>query len=652
MTLSKQDIGFVILDEEKLPEELVSEIKHFNGLIKTSNQSPHQKAAISNSENKILRILEKQKGLYPIHVIYGYIPLIQLIMRNKSNPSEIIEILEKVKQDFGEDYFKKLLLYDPLVNLRKPLTGSNSFDISGAQMNIFMLAVKKGDVQLVKSILDYIDDTAFKKEILQQCLQYWDNENQLVLKPILDLAIESDSADVVNFLMSTMNQLGILAEVANNYTGLLSTKENNTNLLKKAIATKNDEIIDVILNYRKHLGRAFYIVPDQSYPNYIITKMNLAPVFLTPILNNSPDIFEKILDETIRDFELNKADNYWSINYKISTLISSLSMVDLIRYIQHKDFNPVIFSKILSVKLDLDKMIDYLEIRKTHYEIEMGIPILRTPEGVDLNTSLSRNLLWVGDAKNDFLSIPNILLQLFTTAMSAHNFQAAALTLCEYFNTGHTKELDEIISKQDKIIKNVLCNFLLLQAVKSHNSSLIEFMAKQKFVLKKEIYKEISELKDPQSLVFVAKELFHNLHENKFTYDPQDLKIILDKILVITKTNKDDKNLSETISLFLNETRQTQNKRKKRPLFGKSKQEQKIEKLLDEIEKQNTLKESPHSLETQDQQEPKTLEGSPQVKGRQVLDSLGKEAIHLERDLSKSRTQSASDRKKPSSKLK
>ncbi len=37
MRLSKRENGFIILDKEKIPEELAFEIKHYNGLVKTEN---------------------------------------------------------------------------------------------------------------------------------------------------------------------------------------------------------------------------------------------------------------------------------------------------------------------------------------------------------------------------------------------------------------------------------------------------------------------------------------------------------------------------------------------------------------------------------------------------------------------------------------
>ncbi len=197
------------------------------------------------------------------------------------------------KKSYGEEFFKKLSLYEPLSALR------DSPDCY--HMNIFMLAVRNGDKQLVETILNLVDDIDLKKEILQQALQYRGDEHQLLFKPILDLAIDSKSAALVDFLMSAMDDIGILPDIALNHTRLVSTKEHNMNLLKKAIAVENMDIINVILKYRKKLGLVFYTYPDQSYPNYILADMNITPILLTPILNISPNIFEKVLDETIQD---------------------------------------------------------------------------------------------------------------------------------------------------------------------------------------------------------------------------------------------------------------------------------------------------------------------------------------------------------------
>lgn len=602
MTVSKRDCGFIILDEEKLPQELISEIKHFNGLMKTFNQSPNQKAAITLSEDKINRMLQKHKGLYPLHVVYGYIPLFESLNKAKTNSIDIVKMLKDIKESFGEEYFNKLLLFDPILTLSQSPLGLSSFESNSPEMNVFMLAVKNGNIPLVQSILGLIEDIEFKKKMLQQSLQYWNDEHHLLFKPILDLAIDSNSAELVDFLMSNMNELDILPDIALDYRGLVSTRGNNTNILKRAIEHENLDIIHVILNYRSKLGRVFYLPTDDSYPNYIITGMNLVPVFLTSILNSSPDTFEKILDETINDFNLNQNDDYWSVSYKITTMLSSLSMIDLTRYIQHEDYNPLIYSKILSTKVTLDRMLDYLSIRKIRYELETGIPMLRTPEGNDFSTSLNKNLLWIGDIskvqideKSDHLTLPNLLNRLFDTAMTAYNYQAAALTLYEYFKTGHSKELNDVLSKQKPMIRNLVCNFLMFQAIKNQDSSLIGFLSQYKFELKKDIFKELSEIKDPQSLVFVAKELFHNLHENKIPCDPQHIQIILDKILHITKNNKTDENLSETIHLFLREMRHYPNKPTSNRFFGKSKQEEKIEKLLDEIDRHNSLYETKKS---------------------------------------------------------
>ncbi len=179
--------------------------------------------------------------------------------------------------------------------------------------------------------------------------------------------------------------------------------------------------------------------------------------------------------------------------------------------------------------------------------------------------------------------------------MTSYNYQAAAIILCEYFNTGSINKLDEIIKKQNTIFKNVLCNFLLLQAVKSQNSSLIEFITKNRFELKKAIFTEISGSKDHQSLIFLAKELFHNLHANKFPYNPGHANIILTKVLIIQQNNKDDKILSKSIRLLIDEMRQSPNLTTKSSFFGSLHKENSTRKLLDEIDKKSISKDSPRS---------------------------------------------------------
>jgi hypothetical protein len=596
MTLSIRDNGFVILDEKKIPEELAHEINHFNGLMKTFNQTSKQKAAIAVSENKIKKLLRKNKGLYPAHIAYGHVPLIKLINSKKSNLSELMQKLEMLRLEFGEEYFKKSLLFEPLLTLNFPIAGINTFEADGPHMNIFMLAVKSGNVNLVESILELVDDVQFKKDMIQQCLQCWTDEHKLRLIPILDLAFDSKSVELLDFLLSTMDELGILSDAAVNYSGFVSTKEDNTNLLKKAVESDNLEIINTILKYRKNLGRAFYVFPASSYPEYIITDMNFIPVFITAILYKSPLIFEKIIGETMLDIDCNRNDNFWSANYKLNTLVSSLAIIDLHQYIQHKDFNPYIFSKILEVKIYLENLINKVAIMKIHFEMETGLPMPRTSEGVDLNAELNRALLWTGttntlqlEKKSIYFTLSNILHRLFNDAMLAHNYQAAAATLYHYFVSGDHTELRILINKQDKIFKSILCNSLLFLAVKSQDSNLMEFMTTFKFIPKKEIFSSILEIEDRQSLVFVAKELFHHLHTNKFSISEKDTRMILEKILMIARDNKSDPTLSESINLFKDEMKLYSGNYNQSQFFGKSQKINNIEKMLEDIAQNNVL---------------------------------------------------------------
>lgn len=601
MANTRQQEGFVILNEKKLPAAIVREISHYNGLLKAFDQTPGQQLAIINSELRIKKLLNDHRGIYPLDVVFGHIQLTKLLVLDTINVPDFINKLNEVRQQLGIAYIKKLLLFEPQELIQATPawgfthSGLSMVDINGTQNNLFMLATKTGNVDLVKSILNSIEDIEFKKSLLLQCMQYWGDTFELKFKPILEIAIESGSSDLVDFLMLTMDRLGILKQAASEYTTFTSTTQKANNLLKKAAEIKNVDILDVILSYKEKLGRLFFVFSDKTYPNYILSNITFVPVFVTSVSNNTPKIFLKVLDETIQVVNLNETDDFFTLNYKIRQLTSYAAMINLPLYIRHSHFNPVIFEKLLHFKIKIHDKLLSLSVMTEQFSMQTGNPLATyASDNSDQNTMDNLSLLWNESPsyktrnrhkqrETNHFKLENILHRLFKVSILSHNYIAAGKILSEYFNNDLSIKINHELKTQNKKVNNLLCNYLMINAVKTQNSNQIEHLSKMKFDITRDVFNEITSIANPNTFIFLAKELFYHLHSNRLHYKTTHAEIILNKILEISKNNTTDSKLNESIYLFLDEMKEYKNKPHRHVLFGIVKHDTALDMLLHEI---------------------------------------------------------------------
>jgi hypothetical protein len=181
----KQKEGFVIVDDQGIPEELRKEIKHYNGLVQTlvntNSVSSHTQALVV-SKNRIKKLLQKNQGLYPQKIAFGPIILMQHLQRKPIDVSGFMQELNATRADYGEEYLNRLLLFDSAQTLSPNSydlgwsTGSqNGIDLEATQNNLFMMAVRAGNKQLVVEILNSVVDNELKKRMLLQVMEYRSN---------------------------------------------------------------------------------------------------------------------------------------------------------------------------------------------------------------------------------------------------------------------------------------------------------------------------------------------------------------------------------------------------------------------------------------------------------------------------------------------
>src|SRR5205809_650648 len=101
---SKLSEGFVILDKENLPQNLVKEINYYNSMIENFEQSEFESNAIIASEEKILKFFLEHPGIYPLKVVYGNVSMVNLLQEKKVNHSDIINKLKEIESTFGKEY--------------------------------------------------------------------------------------------------------------------------------------------------------------------------------------------------------------------------------------------------------------------------------------------------------------------------------------------------------------------------------------------------------------------------------------------------------------------------------------------------------------------------------------------------------------------
>ncbi|TAL64681.1 MAG: hypothetical protein EPN84_02915, partial [Legionella sp.] len=361
--------GFLVLDPTPLPESLLNEVRHYNGLLKSTKATSFKKQTLISSEDKIVVQLKDIPGSYPFIVTYGYMPILSLFMTKPVDGSEVLKQIRKCRNDFGDEYFHKLLLFDPSeLNLGENQWGwaANGSYLEGQQNNVFMLAVQSGDIKLVKSLLDLLDEPELKKKVLLQSMQYFVG-NQLLFRPILKIAINSGSVEMVNYLMETMDQLNILSDASSEYTSLVSTDDSPTNLLQDAVKSSNDELIETVLRFKDKLGPVNMVLTACTYPDYIITGVSNMPVFIQAIASKNSRIFERVFVETMRSIEIKDSDTFLEANFKVHAMISVLGRVNLGLYLRHEHFNPQIFAKLLQLKLDINKQLEQLKYKKNYF---------------------------------------------------------------------------------------------------------------------------------------------------------------------------------------------------------------------------------------------------------------------------------------------
>lgn len=564
---SKLVEGFLILTPGKIPNSILREVKHYNNLLATYDNSPQQKQAIINSEDKIRQLL-LYKNIYPIHIVYGHMTLISLLQEPEINVSKFITELESIRKTYGDDYFESLLLFEPSNlsikdNLGWSYGGIKSIDLGWTQNNIFMLAVKSGNTELVSSILKLISDKNLQKKILLQAMQYW-NDNELLFKPVLQLAIESGSDDCLKFIMETMKELGILKEAAQSYQALMTGNNQYHNLLSTVTDIANTAMVGVILQYQTLLGRIFYLFNDKLYPNYINTKMSIMPVFLKAMISHSSKVFDQIFNANSKALSTNPNDDYWAINFNVKALASAVALIDLNSYVCHRDFNAHIFKRVLRAKIDLNQQLQDLSLMRKRFCHTHGIPFPVTKQGEYSDIMQDRLMLLTGKTAVDTanfkqqLDLKQILCKLYEDAIQAKNFNAGGIVLLELYNNGYIDAFDGLIEKLSRSKKNQFCNYLLSQAVSEQNSSIMDTLLKHQFTLDLSPFHALARLKNPHTLVFVAKELVHRLIDNKFEYQSVQVKIILGEVLRIVHNKENDVVLNQAIDNLIEDIKEYQ----------------------------------------------------------------------------------------------
>lgn len=594
----KKQEGFVVLDSSKIPHDVLSEIRHYNRLLKTSNQSPHQSKALANSEKKIISQLENNRELYPFAIIYGYMPILDLFTKNPFNEEECLLQVNKCRQEFGDNYLNNLLFFEPMDLTSKTekwgWSAQGSF-LEQTPQNVFMLALKTGNVELVKSLLNLVSDPELKKKILLQYMQYWVG-NELCFNPVLKYAMESGSVALVDYLMSLMDEMGILSEASSKFTSLASTTNQPTNLLLEAAKYNQIEIVDSILKYQKKLGPLFAVLTASSYPNYVVTGVNQMPVFVQAMANEDPQVFERIFDESLRSIELKADDDFIHAGFKIQALISLLGRINLGIYLQHEHFNPQIFSKILHHKLNVDKYLAELKTKTNIFGAIHSVPFTEVEAGkLDIVFICYRKQLWygtrnIGNPKvtQEQLKPVNELHHLFYYSQSVKNYAGGVEVLYECFQQGYIDELSKILKKQSNADLAIYANLLLMKAISGQDSSLIDYLTRLKFKVRIDVFKKILELKEPHNQVFIARELFHHLHTNQFEYPNEGLVVVLNHFLVLVNNNNEDQSLKESVNTFLEEINQYQVPTNKHLFFSESKDRTRINQLVQEIEAANS----------------------------------------------------------------
>ncbi len=588
--------GYVILDDKNIPQGLKEEIVHYNGLIstleKSSSPQSHQ-LAIVNSEKKIGIFLQENPGIYAIQVTYGPIELIQSLLKKPLEVNMVISKLTQLQSRFGEEYVKKRLLFEPLelytsyYDLGWSSGSLRALNIEGMQNNLFMLAVRSGNKELVEAILGLIPDDAFKKKLLLQCLQYRHMGNQPLSKPILKLAIESNSDELFEFLMNTLEQLGILKDAANEFVNRTWSRNRANNLLISAIEQANPAITSMVLKHKDKLGRILYFInsKEMNYPEYILDNFDFLPVLLVPIIRKNRTAFLEVFNHTKQAIGIDwKSKDFFDLQYKFTQLSSAISVIRLNKYLTHEDFDSVIFETILEQKIELHHALSNLTLIKNRFYAKKSIPMPESKED-SLNMLMTRMMLWKGSTNlpqnaKELLELPNILKQMYTQAMKVHNPKAAAIILLQLFQQNELIVLKEIINNADPMFKSIFLNYILVEGVRRQNSNLIQFATEYRLEIKANIFVELTKIPEIDLFLFTTKELFHHLHQQQLKYQMDDLKLVLSRLSSLGSQLEGHEN---SLELLLEELAKFNKGEKDFIFFGKSKESKEISQLMSKI---------------------------------------------------------------------
>jgi len=470
--MAKEMDKFFIINEPACSMELRNEVNYYNSLIDNFKHKSHEIIAIKRSELMIREFAKKCGAVYPVDFFIANQSLVQLISTKPIDIKQFKKAMTNLKKQLSPESYQTLSLFIPFEQLyvnEEPYLGWDFSDLYGSTCNIFMFSVQKGAIEVVDYMLSEADEETQEK-MLHQALQYFDKSHELLFKPILDLAIDSENPDMFPYLINLLAKKGMLKEACSQYSSLKSQFREPTNLLNEVIKRGTHDQLTLILNHADDMGRVFYMFAPDKAPVYCTNKGTIVPVIQTAVLYNNADFFNLILTENLKAIDAMQGaydqSHPFTIQYKIALKVDLLTSINLEKYIESPNFNPAIFSRIIDEKLKLSREIDDFDYKQKRWEWENSIPIPHV-DGKPIQSVRFKSQLWLNDDelplqksdKWERLESINTLFHYFEFSRKKHSYQAMSILLIFIFNSlkDHTR-LKSTINKLDSVLRSVMLN--------------------------------------------------------------------------------------------------------------------------------------------------------------------------------------------------